>query len=115
MLDDDKEGRRAVFDYITGDRERTVRIFTRLFTSKKMRDVISGSLASRGGTKLLVELARDEIGRGILAELVVNANGMNVGWRSLLKGSLHKPTLMIRVGMAYFSEPVERPQIPENP
>jgi hypothetical protein len=101
----DEEARRIIFGYMTGNRDSVIDVFKTLFKSKKRRNTMSGVFASKGGVKLLSELAENKIGKEMLAELATTSNGMNVGWKAVLKGSFARPIMLIEVGKAYFSAP----------
>jgi len=96
----DSEMRKVFFDYLTSNPSGTVGSFKNLFKSKERRRRVAGIFMSKGGTRLLTELAEDMSGRMMLASLAITPEGRNIG----IKVLLYHPITVIRVGLNYFKE-----------
>ncbi|MFA5049851.1 MAG: hypothetical protein WC501_02485 [Candidatus Micrarchaeia archaeon] len=99
---ENKEIRKIFFDYITANGLNSHEIFTRLLKSKERRKRMSEIFMSKGGTKLLSELAGNIEGRILMTKLAVSDHGRSIGINVLL----YHPLTIVKVGFAYFREPV---------
>jgi hypothetical protein len=106
----DEKVRRTLFDYLTADPDRTVATFKQLFRSKERRGRTADIFMSRGGTRLLIDLAGDPMGRLMILSLSVIPEGRSIGIKVLLRN----PITIIRVGIAFFREKAGEPKRGEN-
>jgi len=102
----DEQVRKALFDYLRGDPDRTVATFKQLFRSRERRKRTADIFMSRGGTRLLIDLAGDPMGRLMIMSLSVMPEGRSIGIKVLLRN----PITIIRVGIAFFREKAGVPE-----
>jgi hypothetical protein len=95
------ELRRALFDFITKNPEKCMEMFRKIFADFGRRNRCVDIFASPGGTKLLVDLAGDPVGKGMITALSIIPYGIEIGKRLFARN----PLMVIKVGKAYLKKP----------
>jgi len=96
-----KEARKLLFDYLTKTSKTSADTFQRIFSSEDRKRRMADIFMSRGGSKLLADLAGDVEGRVLMTKLAVSPSGRKTG----IKVLLFHPITVIRVGWNYFRKP----------